>query len=80
MSAPIKMTSGTTKVAFPALISVIYVDNRVPIPKQRITAKEFVVYYIRFFEILNENENTMNLTVTKYERSNDLCRKFCGMI
>jgi len=45
-SAPIKTASGTTKVAFPALISVIYVDNRVAIPKQRTTAKEFVVYVL----------------------------------
>lgn len=37
----IKTVSGTTKVAFPALISIIYVDNRVAIPKQTTTVKEF---------------------------------------
>jgi len=35
------ITSGTRKVIFPALISVIYIDNKMAVQIQRITAKEF---------------------------------------
>lgn len=81
MSAPDKTASNTMKVGFPSLISVIYVDNNTAILKQRTTAKEFREQYtldtLRYNKIY---KNTMNLTVTKYERGNDLRRKFRGMI
>lgn len=44
-SAPAKTASNTMTVAFPSVISVIYFDNKVAIPKQRTTAKEFSSIY-----------------------------------
>jgi len=77
----IKITSGTMKVTFPAMISVIYTDNNVAVQIQRTTAKNLIIY-IRH---LNDRwvsicENNNNLTIAAYESSNNLRRKFRGVI
>jgi len=40
----IKITSGTMRVTFPAMISVIYIDNNVAVQIQRTTAKNLIIY------------------------------------